>query len=80
MGTVACIYARNPYAGRFAVAVGVLWLNDRAFCTLAGAHGRCLLPRESLGVMSRHSLRALSKRERDAGQPVYPLLENEIKN
>ena len=31
--------------------------------TLAGAHGRCLLPRESPGGMCHHSPRALSKRE-----------------
>jgi hypothetical protein len=31
--------------------------------TLAGAHGRCLLPRESPGGMCHHSPRALSKLE-----------------
>ena len=38
--------------------------------TLASAHGRCFLPRESSGRMSHHSPRARSKRELDARLPV----------
>ena len=52
----------------------------RVSLTLAGAHGRNLLPRESSGRMRQHSLRALSKHESDGCLPVYRITRNKTKN
>ncbi len=45
--------------------------------TLTGAHGRGHSQGKSSGRMQSHSLRALSKLERNAYWPVYRFLENE---
>ena len=48
--------------------------------TLASAHGRCFLPRESSGRMRQHSLRAQQKHELDGSWPVYRVTRNKTKN
>jgi hypothetical protein len=48
--------------------------------TLANAHGRYLLPRESSGRLREHSLRAQLKHELDGSWLIYRITRNETKN